>query len=108
MTEKPMSEQGIDPNYSRALDEIFRLRREAAASAYFIALTLDTAPKGAFGKTRQTVLQQEADHLKALARGESRAVEEEREARYTDYTEYMEDAGAEHSLTRAEWEAEAR
>ena len=103
-----MSSEGIDPHYSNALDEIFRLRREAAASAYFILLTLDNAPKGAFGKTRQTVLQQEADNLRGLARGESRAVEAEREATYADYVEFMNDAGAVHHLTRAQWEAEVR
>lgn len=103
-----MSSEGIDPHYSSALDEIFRLRREAAASAYFILLTLDKAPKGALGKTRQTVLQQEADRLRALARGESRQVGEEREATYADYQEFMGDAGAEYHLTRAQWEAEAQ
>jgi hypothetical protein len=108
MTEKPMSEQGIDPNYSKALDEIFRMRREAAASAYFVLLVLDQTPKGSLTALRRTILQDEADRLRGLARGEARSVEAEREATYADYTEFMSDAGAPHALTRAQWEAEAR
>ena len=98
----------IDPHYSRALDEIFRLRREAAAAAYTICLVLDTAPKGSISVVRTAALQAEADRLKACAQGDSLGAQRERDVLYADYQEYMDDAGAAHHLTRAQWEAEAR
>ncbi len=99
----PASPAGIEmEHYSRALDEIYRLRAMAACEALAIKAHLDYAsmPKGL-----RTRLEDQRARLEALSRGESRKMAYECGRSVMKWA--LEQVTGKQTLTRSEWEAEA-
>lgn len=87
--------------YSEALDEIWRLRRILAHEAYVLEehLTLKTFPK-----SRREHAEAQVDRMRASARGEAKDVQNHLDPRALNLA--MRIAGAEQTLTAAQFQAE--
>lgn len=94
-----MADDDMLAHYSRALDEIFRLRQAAAfeAQTIYIALTYRSVP----GKARDA-LEQARGRLTSSARGQN--IYGHLSAEALDMA--LRGVGAPTTLTRAQWEAE--
>ncbi len=89
-------------HYSRALDEIYRLRAMAAYESLVIKAHLDYAsmPKGL-----RTRLEDQRVRLEALSRGESGRMVHERTWSVVKWA--LRQVTGKETLTRSAWEAEA-
>ncbi len=99
MTEQTTTEHVDLAHYSRALDEIHRLR---AALAYEAGVTAAHLTLASFPKSRREFAEEQVERMRAAARGEA-------ETAYTidGWRKYaaLRDAGASETLTRGQWEA---
>jgi len=87
-------------DYSRALDEIYRLRAALAIEAGITESHLDLVT---FPKSRRSYAEDQVARMRAAARGDS-------EQAYGDFDGWakqsaLEQAGASATLTRGQWEA---
>lgn len=87
-------------HYSRALDEIWLLRRALAYEAEVVAVQAVDAK--ALGKGRRAILSRSVDRMQQAARGKVGAAYSGVSRRSLDGC--MEDAGGEQGLTRSQWE----
>ncbi|MFF0822454.1 hypothetical protein ACFYUR_18995 [Micromonospora haikouensis] len=98
MTEQTAPEHVDLADYSRALDEIHRLR---AALAYEAGVTAAHLSYATFPKSRRAFAEEQVQRMRAAARGEANSA-------YTISGWRMQaalrDAGASVTLTRWEWE----
>lgn len=92
-------ESELMQHYSRALDEIYALRAICAHAA--LGVQADLSYK-TYPKSRRSIARERIDRLQAAARGE-------RNTAYVGMTvgkHALREAGAEDTLTRAQWENE--
>ena len=87
-------------HYSAALDEIFRLRRALAFEADVVLAHTDYQT---FPKTRRRFAEEQVHRMRQAARGDGQLAYAGHS--YLDFDGAMHRAGAEHSLTRDQWEA---
>lgn len=93
-----MSDEMLN-HYSRALDEIHRLR---AALAYEARVTEAHLNYATFPKTRRDHAAAQVERMRAAARGEAASTYADVSSLSLQHT--MREAGASASLTRSEWE----
>jgi hypothetical protein len=89
-------------HYSRALDEIWRLRALLAYEANVLGAHVDYA---CFPKSRRPVAERSMERMRRSSRGQSEAAMANVPS--TSLKGALSDAAAEQCLTRAMWEAEA-
>jgi hypothetical protein len=90
------------PHYSRALDEIYRLRRALAYEAAVTAAHLDLK---SFPKSRRKAAEGQVRRMRAAARGNGREAYDA--SPLWALKSALLDAGADPGLTRQQWEAAA-
>ena len=95
----PAPQDGVDPNYSAALDEIFDLRIAAVYEAGVIEAHLGLA---SFPKSRRGIAEKQVERLRAAARGETRHTYGDLSTQQMKHA--LREAGANQLLTRAQWE----
>lgn len=87
--------------YSKALDEVYRLRRALAYEARVVEAHLGYKT---FPKTRRKIAEEQVERMRLCARGEAGVVYAG--VNYTSLNAALRAAGASETLTRAQWEAE--
>lgn len=88
----------IDPHYSRALDEIYRLRAALAREAQVVETCLDFAT---LPVTVRKFMEKQVPRMRAAARGEQEAYAD---MNITRTKAALASAGASETLTRVAWE----
>lgn len=86
-------------DYSRAIDEIFRLRRALAYEAGVVAAHLGYAT---FPKSRRAVAEGQIERMRAAARGEAEVAYAG--TSHLSLRHAMNEAGASQTLTCGQWE----
>jgi hypothetical protein len=89
--------------YARALDEIYALRRSMAYEAAIVAVHLDYKT---FPKTRRRFAEEQVERMRQSARGRVR--HSLAGTSYLSLDSASREAGIEPTLTRSQWEAEAK
>lgn len=89
----------VDPHYSAALDEIYRLRCALAYEAQVTEAHLDYVT---FPKSRRQVAEEQVGRMRQAARGEVEPTY--RQASSLSMKHCLAEAGASPTLTRHQWE----